>query len=63
LDQTLVTPGRTVARGETIGLLGSTGKRTTGPHLHYSVRSDGKYVNPKNYILDSDRLPSLTARR
>jgi murein DD-endopeptidase MepM/ murein hydrolase activator NlpD len=40
--------GQKVKRGETIGLVGSTGK-STAPHLHYEVIKDGKHVNPAHY--------------
>lgn len=38
-----------VARGDTIAAVGSTG-RSTGNHLHFSVRRDGSYVSPWEYI-------------
>lgn len=44
-----VKKGDVVIRGDTIALVGSTG-RSTGNHLHFSVRRDGAYVSPWEYI-------------
>jgi murein DD-endopeptidase MepM/ murein hydrolase activator NlpD len=48
LDQYEVQSGDKVNKGEVIGRVGSTGK-STGPHLHYEVRKEGKPVNPTNF--------------
>ncbi len=53
LSDYLVEEGDRVCRGQEIGLAGSTG-RSTGPHLHYEIRRNGKALNP-NMLLQLAR--------
>ena len=51
LSKISVKAGDRVTQGDTLGLVGSTGK-TTGYHLHYEVLKDGRSVNPWAYMLE-----------
>lgn len=44
-----VREGERVAQGAVIGLVGSTGA-STGPHLHFEVRHDGRALDPLAYL-------------
>lgn len=48
MSKIFVGAGEQVTRGQTIGMVGSTG-RSTGNHLHFEVRIGGRSVNPLTY--------------
>ena len=48
-NENIVKVGDVVDKGQVIAKLGSTG-RSTGPHVHFEVKKNGKAINPSKYI-------------
>ena len=54
--------GQVVKRGDLLGLVGMTG-RTTGAHLHYDVRANGRILNPLQLLLNPRRAADNSSLR
>jgi hypothetical protein len=61
LSEMLVVPGQLVRKGETIGLVGATG-RVQGPHLHFEVAVNGFWVDPIMFLDLGIPAPSFVAQ-
>ena len=49
MSKLTVSKGQTVTGGQTIGKVGSTG-RSTGAHIHYEIRKNGRQIDPSKYV-------------
>ena len=49
LQESMVTSGQMVVKAQVIGLVGSTG-RSTGPHLHYTIKVGAASINPHTML-------------
>ena len=58
LAELKVQAGQDVKKGETLGLVGSTG-RVTGPHLHLGIRWHDARIDPRLLLEDPAKLPDI----
>jgi hypothetical protein len=58
LSEMKVQAGQDVKKGETLGLVGSTG-RVTGPHLHLGVRWHDARIDPQPLLDDPAKIPAF----
>lgn len=49
LSQIFVSQGKIVLPGNVVGITGNTG-RSTGEHLHMTIRHNGEYINPRIFL-------------
>ncbi len=57
LSDLRVREGQMVSQGQAVGRMGSTG-RSTGAHLHYEIRMDGRAVDPARFLRAGENLIS-----
>ena len=57
-DTLCVKKGDKVKKCDVIAYMGSTGF-STGNHLHFEIRKNGKTVNPKNYLLGTNKISQI----
>ncbi len=62
LSQIPVAPGQQVQAGQVVGLSGNTGN-STGPHLHYEVRLNGRPIDPTSFTLGTAAPGAAPPRR
>ena len=53
-EKLFVSVGDVVKKGQSIALVGSTG-RSTGPHVHFEIYKNGRVVDPASYINRTNR--------
>lgn len=46
----LVQTGDVIKTGQAVAIIGNSGEKSTGPHLHFEMWYDGKYINPEKYV-------------
>ena len=61
LSKVSVSAGDKINAGSEIGLSGSTG-RSTGPHLHYEVRYNGRVINPATFTTKRENITQIITR-
>lgn len=53
LSQSMVKVGDYINQGQEIAKSGNSGSRTTGAHLDWRIKIDGKYINPRKFLQEA----------